>query len=437
MKKFVIVMLALLIAVPAYAGTVGSKWDVTFGGYIKFDMGWSNQEAGADAITAYRDDRAGGEVRGNKYGNIYMAGGETRINMAIKGPDAWGAKTMGFIEWEYTGDAVRPTAGGTNGGYGSSRLRHAFINLKWANSALTIGQQWQGWGIMPSMKILGNYYGVEIMKGSRDPAIRLDYNFTKEFLGWIGIWSPYKTERLTTANVWSSGTAQFQDFARSQWPFIEGGIDWKSDVCGKIGAFPLWLGFDGYFGKEKNTFANATATAWDDKELNSWAAAFKAYVPIIPEKKGNKTGALSISGVLMTGQNWAGYYGPFIAPAANTAGLGNAEWTSPVGNGYWGQLQYYFTNAVYANLLYHGLKNNFSQRYKQNAANVNNVEASERWTVNLYYDVNPAFTVGAEYSRLKTVYAWYACPANTLPAGTNLSRTGTQDNFRVAAWYFF
>jgi hypothetical protein len=400
-------------------------------------LGWANQEIGADNIAAVRDSKVGVDRRGNKYGSIYMASGETRMNFAIKGPDAWGAKTMGFIEFEFTGDAVRTGAAG-DGGYGSPRLRHAFIKLTWPTAALTVGQQWQGWGLMPSLKQLGNYYGVEVMKGSRDPGIRFDYNFTKSFMGNIGIYSPYKTERVTTANIWTSTNAQMQDFARSEIPFFAGGFDWKSDVCGKIGPFGLWFGIDGYWGREKNVYTTpigAAATNYGDKEIDSWAAAFKGFIPIIPEKKGNKTNALSLSGVFMRGQNWGGYYGPYIGPAAQPivqAATASQVWTAPSGNGYWAQLQYYFTDKVSANLIYQGMHNTLSLRWKK--ANVNNVESSDRWTVNVIYDVNPAFSVGAEYSRLKTAYAWYAAGDF---AGTTSSRTGTNDNFRVAAWYFF
>ena len=41
-------MLALFLAVPAisYAGSATSRWDLTIGGQIKFDVGWSDYSTG-------------------------------------------------------------------------------------------------------------------------------------------------------------------------------------------------------------------------------------------------------------------------------------------------------------------------------------------------------------------------------------------------------
>ena len=45
MKKIVVVMLALFLAIPAisYAGSATSRWDLTIGGVVKFDVGWTDQ----------------------------------------------------------------------------------------------------------------------------------------------------------------------------------------------------------------------------------------------------------------------------------------------------------------------------------------------------------------------------------------------------------
>ena len=52
MKKTVIVLLALFLALPAvsFAGSATSRWDMTIGGYVKFDMGYGSQNQGVDAF---------------------------------------------------------------------------------------------------------------------------------------------------------------------------------------------------------------------------------------------------------------------------------------------------------------------------------------------------------------------------------------------------
>ena len=48
MKKIVVVMLALTLAIPAvsFAGSATSRWDLTIGGDIKTDFAYSNIAAG-------------------------------------------------------------------------------------------------------------------------------------------------------------------------------------------------------------------------------------------------------------------------------------------------------------------------------------------------------------------------------------------------------
>ncbi len=59
MKKLVLVMLALFLVIPALsnAGSVSSRYDVTFGGFVKLDVGWSSQANNADPTRAARPVR--------------------------------------------------------------------------------------------------------------------------------------------------------------------------------------------------------------------------------------------------------------------------------------------------------------------------------------------------------------------------------------------
>ena len=54
MKKLIVFALALFLAVPAlsFAGSATSKWDVTIGGFVKFDMGYASQAQGIDYMVA-------------------------------------------------------------------------------------------------------------------------------------------------------------------------------------------------------------------------------------------------------------------------------------------------------------------------------------------------------------------------------------------------
>ncbi|HBA54116.1 MAG TPA: hypothetical protein DCZ04_06595, partial [Syntrophorhabdus aromaticivorans] len=177
MKKFIVIALALLLAVPAlsFAGSATSKWDVTIGGYVKFDMGYMDQShQGADYVVAARSSYRGTKNIADEYGNFYSAGGETRLNFLIQGPEGWGAKTSAFIEGDFSGRT-------SGDGYGAFSLRHAFMKMQWANDSLTIGHTWQRWGLMPSFAnvlLAWNMLGA-FQKGGRQPQIMWEHKFNK------------------------------------------------------------------------------------------------------------------------------------------------------------------------------------------------------------------------------------------------------------------
>ncbi|HOP86318.1 MAG TPA: hypothetical protein PKZ54_07575, partial [Syntrophorhabdaceae bacterium] len=104
MKRFFVIALALLLALPAisYAGSATSRWDVTIGGYVKVELGYSDQLRANQYIAPYRESK-GRKVGGDEYGNWFMTGVQTRFNFLIKGPDVWGMKSMAFIEGDFYG----------------------------------------------------------------------------------------------------------------------------------------------------------------------------------------------------------------------------------------------------------------------------------------------------------------------------------------------
>lgn len=451
MKKFIVVALALFLAIPAisFAGSATSRWDVTIGGYIKFDMGYSFQAQGADYYKAERGSNGIYDNFADEYGNFFSAGGETRLNFLIKGPDGWGAKTMGFIEGDFRGGS----------GYGEFTLRHAFMRMQWENDTLTLGHTWQKWGLLPSFAntILGwNMLGA-FLKGLRQPQIMWDHKFNKNWGFSFGVISP--TNTLGTAG----GATKVDSFTLSEYPFFEGEITWTSDACGKIGPWQMLFGLSGFYGWERQTYASAYVTSptyvcgpagcvpgtparntvwWDDKLETAWGAAFKGFIPIIPEKKGNKAGALSVSGILFMTQNPSWYLGPLSVGAYNTGILG-PNYKYPHLFGGWGQVSYFFTNNFYITGWYGQMEYNYSTRYKNatNAAGayVNNdrVQRETQYIVNLSYDVNPAMRLGLEWDYIYTKYANFG---NPIPGSAGLlfaDRDGKQNAVRIGAWYFF
>jgi len=456
MKKFIVIALALFLAIPAisFAGSATSRWDVTIGGYIKFDMGYQTQSgAGADYFKAERESYGGYENFADEYGNFFSAGGETRLNFLIKGPDGWGAKTMGFIEGDFRG-----ATGGSN--YGTFALRHAFMKMQWANDALTIGHTWQKWGLMPSFAniLLGwNMLGA-FNKGSRQPQIMWDHTFNKNFNMSFGVISP--TDSLGTAG----GSQRVNSYTQSPYPFFEGEFSYTSDACGKIGPWQMLFSLSGFYGWDRQTYASQTVTntlcpacppftgrtpiAYEDDLETAWGAAFKAFIPIIPERKGDKGGALSVSGIVFMSQNPGWYMGPLAVGAYNTSSASNPDYKYPKITGGWGQITYFFTDKLFMSGWYGYMKYDVSTRVKyQTASNgqwINNnfVQSETQYIVNLSYDVNPAMRLGLEWDYIKTNYVNYGSPIPTTPPSAPLTgyyadKKGSLNAFRIGAWYFF
>ncbi|OPX97427.1 MAG: hypothetical protein A4E58_01402 [Syntrophorhabdus sp. PtaB.Bin006] len=437
MKKFIVIALALFLAVPAisFAGSATSRWDVTIGGYVKFDMGYMDQShQGADYWSASRHSDTSENIN-DEYGNLFSAGGETRLNFLVQGPDGWGAKTSAFVEGDFSGRT-------SGDGYGAFSLRHAFMKMQWANDSLTIGHTWQRFGLMPSFAnilLAWNMLGA-FQKGTRQPQIMWEHNFNKNIGFALGIISPTDSLGVSATGA-GTGAQKVDGWSRSPYPFGEGELYYTSDACGKIGPWQMLFSISGFYGQWKGianaagtdvtTSTTAVSSRFDDDDTDAWGLAFKAFIPIIPEKKGNKAGALSLSGQAFATQNPSWYLGPFALGSYQRA---DGSLATPLLVGGWGQITYFFTDKLFISGWYGNMQYKLSERYRaQNAAVAyaagrDQVKSEQQYIVNLSYDVNPAMRLGIEYDRINTKYA---------ASVAGLERDGSMNAFRIGAWYFF
>ena len=470
MKKTVIILLALFLALPAvsFAGSATSRWDMTIGGYVKFDMGWGSQSQGQDAFLAARQGFGSFDNAVDQNGNFYMYAGETRLNFLMKGPDAWGAKTSAFIEGHFRGDSVSGTGTSTTGSQGTFSLRHAFMQFDWPTTKLIIGQTWQKWGLLPTFaNTLLEYNGLgPFLKGSRQPLVRVEKQLTKNWNFAIGAISPTNT----LGNADSTGTGVVNSYGQSQMPFFEGSFGWTSDKCGNIGPWQMLFNIEGFYGRQKMIYgvgSSATGTFLinSDKEVDAWGIALKGFIPIIPEKKGDKKNALSLSGVIFYAQNPGWFQGPVTTSTysyqnlwGTNAGLDPAFHT-PTTYGGWAQASYWFTDKLYINGWFGYTRNNLSNFYGNGtlglpgvgttpgtglvgAVNANAVQNTTQMILNLSYDVNAAIRFGLEGAVFNTRYAGYTFSAVPRSDQTPLllpttQKDGTYYTVRVGAFYFF
>jgi hypothetical protein len=439
MKKLIVVLLALMIAVPAvsYAGSATSRWDLTIGGYLKLDLGWSNKTTGTDYTAAPRSSLPTNQNRNDEYGSFFGAGGESRFNFLIKGPDAGAAKTSGVLEADFVSTGVglqgaTPQAApiGSAGNYASLRLRHAFFKMDWGQYNLIFGQNWYDVASAPP-DAFGNADMAPFMKGIRTPQIRWTHNLSKQFY-YIAMITT-KTEIRRFDNGYGA-LGQNDDPARGYWPGLVGEIAYHTDACGRIGPEEMIFTLGGFYTKEPRTYVdpNSGGRRWKDDELDVWAAGFRWFVPIIPEKQGNKAGAFYTKGHIWTSQgkrDWAA--GQIPAPYADATGV---NFHYPVTTTGYGSVGFYPTNEWKLAFQYGALKNHLSNRYM--LASANTVRWNMFWGLITTYDVNPAIRFGAQYNYQNTAWAGFGTNDGAT-VGNVLGKTGDVSTFRIAAWYFF
>jgi hypothetical protein len=187
-----------------------------------------------------------------------------------------------------------------------------------------------------------------------------------------------------------------------------------------------------------------TPIRYEDELETAWGAAFKGFIPIIPEKKGDKGGALSLSGMVFMSQNPSWYLPTtFSLGAYNTGTSTNPSYKYPKVYGGWGQVSYWFTNNLFISGWYGYMQYDMSTRYRYQAAsngqwiNNNNIQSETNYIVNLSYDVNPALRFGVEWDYIKTKYANYGTPIPGSGGSLYADRSGSMNAFRIGAWYFF
>ena len=160
MKKILVIMIALFLAIPAisYAGSATSRWDLTIGGNVKFDVGWSSTPTGDQGATGNQFQPAINPMNNpnglpQKYGNQLWGAGETGLNFFVKGPDAWGAKTSAFVAGDFTGFWTGGNNAPPGNGYGNFNLVFAEIHFDWPNTSLMFGQSPPFWGMLPTFTL--------------------------------------------------------------------------------------------------------------------------------------------------------------------------------------------------------------------------------------------------------------------------------------------
>ncbi len=144
LKKIILISCLLSMALMGNGQEAGKTeglpvWGIRFGGFVKSDYWYDSRRV----VAAREDlfllfpasqytDRQGNDI--NAQPGFNYSAITSRITGIIYGADAFGARTSGLIEADFSGV--------TNADINGFRLRHAFGKLRWEKSELLFGQFW-------------------------------------------------------------------------------------------------------------------------------------------------------------------------------------------------------------------------------------------------------------------------------------------------------
>ncbi|MFZ5939756.1 MAG: hypothetical protein ACOYXB_04205 [Bacteroidota bacterium] len=173
MKKavFLVICLALLFTVRSMAQETEKDFGIKISGYVKNDFFFDTRQTVAAREghfllwpSAQNLDANGLDINAKPSFNFLAI--QSRLSLAITGPDAFGAKTSGLIE----GDFFAQLDANIN----LFRLRHALVKLKWTHTELLTGQYWNPLfvtGCFPGTVSFNT--GAPLQSFARNPQIRL------------------------------------------------------------------------------------------------------------------------------------------------------------------------------------------------------------------------------------------------------------------------
>lgn len=112
---------------------------IRFSGFVKNDFWWDTRQVFTtreDLFLWYpkniQKDADGKDINAKPVFNFTAM--TARLSLSLTGPDAFGAKTSGYIEGDFSGVS--------NDHVNGLRLRHAYMQFKWKKVELLMGQYW-------------------------------------------------------------------------------------------------------------------------------------------------------------------------------------------------------------------------------------------------------------------------------------------------------
>ncbi|WP_449245181.1 hypothetical protein [Desulfobacca acetoxidans] len=456
---------ALLLAVPV---GVQAAADFTLGGFIALYGIWDSTQMNSNLsqLVARNNDP------NNQHGRLRFSAERIRMNFTIKGPQLWGAKTTGFIEWDFDGGGNEYIMTGTPGGGWASphkarpRLRHAMFRLNWPETELMLGQYWSLLSDDPPEVAKPGTAGIPGIIWFREPQICVKQKFMGIFEVAASIANPGNGPDgiQLASDQWTANNAYPGE--SSETPRFTGRVKYEQDLYGKapfygrprgVSAFvaAAWqrLRYRPFVGAlvgttdnrgvmfGQNNFNTVNVEQRDQQYLNHWVVNSSLFLPIITTTTQNLAGTMSLLTHWYVGAgldlekegvpNNTSYMNFVTFDAVNNRWVGDRQLAQQFGG--FVQLQYYFTNQWYTTVLW-GMNKIFNidrDRWIGTSRQADPPKLNQHYYLTLWYQPIKALKFGAEYTYARTDYY-----QNRLQ-GSNLDNYGENHRLLFVGTFFF
>jgi hypothetical protein len=234
MKKHYLILLLGIVSTKGFSQTpaaetipivptpipIEKEWDVSLYGFIRTDFFYDTRKSAQvreGELNLYPLDSP---VSGDDFNDVpssnYLSV-ISRLGTKVKGPNVWGAKMSGTLEGDFFGNVEGSSIG-------LFRLRHAYVNMDWSKTSLTVGQTWYPTFIPEVFPGVANFNtGIMFNPFGWATQIKLKQNFTKELSFALTV---YK-EREFAATTATIGT-QNSGTINSVMPTLHGQFQYKN-----------------------------------------------------------------------------------------------------------------------------------------------------------------------------------------------------------------
>jgi hypothetical protein len=368
-----LVFAAALLMLP---GLVHAKTEFSLGGFIAMYAIWDSTQTSSNLRYINRNNDPNFQ-----HGRMRFSAERTRMNFTIKGPKVFGAITTGYIEWDFDGGGQEYIFNGAPGGGWASpnkarpRLRHAMFRLNWPATELLMGQYWALLSDDAPEAARPGTSGIPGIIWFREPQIRLTQKFLGSFTAAMSIAGAGSGPDSIEIPGDQAATNPYLGQS-SETPRISASLKYEQDLWGKAAYYGKPRGFSArvaagwqrtryrsfvtagrIFGE--NNLININVAQNNQQYLNAWAVDSSFFIPILTTSSANLANTMSLLAHCYVGQGLdlckeasAANSSYLIFNNANAAGgvlFGDRQLAHQ-----WGalaQLQYYFNNQWFMNLL--------------------------------------------------------------------------------------